>query len=297
MQDRPEPGMAVELEPGLTRVLAPNPSAFTFWGTNSYLLEDGDLSLIDPGPDDPVHLSALLRAIGDRQLARIVVTHAHRDHSLLAPALSQTTGAPVLAFGGPEAGQSGVMRGLAHAGLAGGGEGVDASFAPDRALADGETVGPFRALHTPGHMGNHLCLVWRDAVFTGDLVMGWSTSLVSPPDGDLTDFMASCRRLQSVPARVFHPGHGAPIAGPSTRLAELIAHREVREAQILAALAEAPGTVRELTARIYTGVALALLSAAERNVFAHLIDLTGRGLAHAEPRLSLTARYRATLTA
>ena len=146
-------------------------------------------------------------------------------------------------------------------------------------------------------MGNHLCLVWRDAVFTGDLVMGWSTSLVSPPDGDLTDFMASCRRLQSVPARVFHPGHGAPIARPSARLAELIAHREAREAQILAALAEAPGTVRELTARIYTDVALTLLPAAERNVFAHLIDLTGRGLAHAEPKLSLTARYRATLTA
>lgn len=291
MTNRPEPGVPEDLAPGLIRVLAPNPSTFTYWGTNSYLVDDGDLSLIDPGPQDRGHFEALMAALGGRPLARIVVTHAHRDHSPLAGVVAKATGAPVLAFGRAEAGRSAVMARLAAAGLTGGGEGIDAGFVPDRLLRDGDRAGPLRALHTPGHMGNHLCLLWRDVVFTGDLVMGWSTSIVSPPDGDLTDFMASCGRLQDIAAEVFHPGHGAPVCDPAARLADLIAHRKGRERQIRAALAEAPGTIPELAARIYTDVTPSLLPAAERNVFAHLIDLTGRGLAQPEPHLSATARF------
>ncbi len=283
------------MEDGIWRIVAPNPSPLTFRGTNSYLVEaGGERVLIDPGPDDPGHLAALLAAIGGRRLDRILVTHAHLDHSPLARPMAEATGAPVCAFGGPEAGRSAVMRRLAEGGLMGGGEGVDRDFRPDVILADGDRAGPFEAIHTPGHMGNHLCFALGDVVFSGDHVMGWATSLVSPPDGDLTDFMASCARLACRPARVFHPGHGDPVIDPAARLAWIVAHRREREAQIRAALRAGGGTVAALTAAIYTDVAAELLPAAGRNVLAHLVDLAGRGLARAVPELSAAASFEAT---
>ncbi len=291
----PVPGRPENIAPGLRRILAPNPSPMTFRGTNSYLIGDRELTLIDPGPDDPAHLDALLAAIGSARLARILVTHSHRDHSGLVPALARKTGAPVLAFGGAEAGRSAAMAALAAAGAAGGGEGVDAGFAPDRCLADGDRLvteaGSIEALHTPGHMGNHLSFAWNGAIFSGDLVMGWSSSLVSPPDGDLADFYRSCARLRARPERVFFPAHGAPVTEPVARIDALVAHRRSREAQILAALAEGPDDLAGLTARIYHDTDRALWPAASRNLLAHLVDLEGRGLAAATPSLSPRAAF------
>lgn len=285
--------MAEELEPGVRRVLAPNPSPMTFRGTNTYLLGEGDVAVLDPGPDDPAHLAAILGALrpGER-VAQILLTHSHVDHSALVPALKAATGAPVLAFGDSTAGRRGDIARLQGIG---GGEGIDAGFRPDVTLADGEAVGgagwSLAALHTPGHMGNHLCFALGDAVFTGDHVMGWATSMVSPPDGDLGAFMASLEKLLPRADRVFYPAHGDPVTAPQARVAELIAHRRRREAQILAELEKAPHDAGGLAAAIYTDVPPALLPAATRNVMAHLIDLTDRNIVAPDRGLALDARF------
>ena len=289
----PPIGVAETLAPGLRRIVAPNPSPMTYRGTNTYVLGTTRLAIIDPGPMSEAHLDRLL-ALGP--VSHIIVTHAHVDHSPLARPLSEATGAQVYAFGAAGAGRSPVMQSLAALGLAGGGEGIDTDFEPDHALADGETITgdgwELTALHTPGHIGNHLCLAWGDACFTADHVMGWASSLVSPPDGDLTDFMASCARLSQHAWRVFYPGHGAPIDDPRARLNWLIAHRKGREAQILHALSDGPTTAHDLAKAIYTETPAALLAAAERNVLAHLIDLMGRGLAAHDGALSAGAVFR-----
>jgi glyoxylase-like metal-dependent hydrolase (beta-lactamase superfamily II) len=277
----PVPGAPVALFPGLVRLTAPNPSPMTFTGTTSYILGDSRPLVIDPGPDDPRHLEALLTALAGRRPEAIVVTHAHRDHSALAPALRQATGAPVLAFGPAGAGQSAVMRDLAKRGLSAAGEGADAGFVPDVTLADGDTLafdgGRITALHTPGHFGNHLCLAWGESLFTGDHVMGWSTSIVVPPEGDMADYRASLRRLSQGRWTTALPGHGAPIPDPAARIAELIAHRAAREAAILTALAAGPADLMTLTRRAYADLAPALLPMAAQNALAHLIELAGQG--------------------
>lgn len=277
----PRPPVAERLEPGLRRVLAPNPSALTYWGTNTYVLGEGAVAVIDPGPADPAHLEAILAVLapGER-VAQIVVTHAHMDHSPLARPLAQRTGAPVLAFGDA---QAGLNPALARLGASlGSSEGVDRGFAPDAVLADGEVLGgdgwQLRALHTPGHLGNHICLVWDDIVFSGDHVMGWSTSIVSPPDGDMGAYMASLGLLATVPARRLMPGHGQPVETPAERIAELTTHRRGREAQVIAALAAGPATPDDIARRCYTDIPAPLLPAAARNVLAHLLDLQSRNL-------------------
>lgn len=293
----PRPGQAVTLSAGLRRVLAPNPSPMTYRGTNTYLVGERDIAAIDPGPLSEAHLAAILGALESGQrISHILVTHTHLDHSPLAAPLSQKTGAPILAFGGPDAGRSEVMTQLARDGLSGGGEGIDKEFRPDTQLSDGEFVHgddwTLEVIHTPGHLGNHIALAWGDICFTADHVMGWASSLVSPPDGDLTDFMAACHKLRERDWSVFHAGHGAPITDPDARLEWLIKHRLGREAQILTALEDREATVKDLTRRVYTDTPDALLPAAERNVFAHLIDLTNRSLVSADPKLSVTAKFR-----
>lgn len=301
MAERAEPGIVERLEPGLRRILAPNPSAMTERGTNTYILGEGRVAVIDPGPEDAAHLRALLDAVSGERVSHILVTHAHRDHSALAAPLARATGAPVFAFGDAGAGRSEAMRRLAARGLSGGGEGVDAGFVPDEIVADGAAIEGdgwrLEALWTPGHFGNHLCFGWGDRWFTGDLAMGWSSSLISPPDGDVTQFMASCERLAARlspgRAQVLHAGHGAPVRDPSGRLAWLLDHRRGREAQILAALGEGPATLPALARRVYADLAPALLPAAERNVLAHLVDLHGRDLATARPDLDAGATFAA----
>lgn len=291
----PVPGKPLRLAQDLSLLLAPNPSPMTHMGTNTYLVGTNELTIIDPGPNNPAHLAALLDAISGRPVSHILLTHSHLDHSPLAAPLSQATGAAIYAFGDSTSGRSPVMAQLANEGLAGGGEGIDHDFAPDHLLSDNAAIhgdwGKIIALHTPGHIGNHLCFAWRDVVFTGDHVMGWASSLVSPPDGDLTDFMASCQRLKTVNAKLYYPGHGAPIFDPLARLEWLIGHRLSREAQILDALQANPSTPADITAAVYRDVSPALLPAAQRNVFAHLIDLHGRGKVAATPQLSATAVF------
>ena len=293
--EMPVYGQPVQMQPGLVRIVAPNPSAMTHWGTNTYVLGTHDLCIMDPGPDDPVHLAALLAHIDGRRVSHIVVTHSHLDHSGLSVALSRATGARVLAFGHSSAGRSAVMSAFDHAT---GGEGVDHAFAPDRTLPDGAVLaGPdwqLSVLHTPGHMGNHICLQCDNVIFSGDLVMGWASSMVSPPDGDLTDFRASCRRLAAVGAARLYPGHGAPVLQPAARIGWLLNHRMAREAQILAALAQGPQTVAALTATVYTDTPPALHPAVARNVLAHLVDLVGRNLVTATPALRADAVFART---
>lgn len=292
----PKVGQADTVAPGLRRILAPNASPMTYTGTNTYLLGTRDIAVIDPGPPDDQHLAAILDALEAHQrISHIFVTHSHIDHSPLAMVLAQITGTKVHAFGNSQAGRAPVMASFSDLG---GGEGIDETFLPDVTLAhEAEVSGSnwtLSALHTPGHMGNHLCFHWHQgrALFSGDLVMGWATSMVSPPDGHLTDFMTSLEMLALRQTDdIYFPGHGTPIEDPAARLTELLAHRRMREAQILKALSRAPQTPKQLTTSIYTEVTPALLPAAERNVVAHLIDLTERGLVKSEEKLNVTSRF------
>jgi glyoxylase-like metal-dependent hydrolase (beta-lactamase superfamily II) len=292
----PPIGIAQMLEPGVRRIVAPNPSPMTYRGTNTYLLGTRDIAVIDPGPLSNAHLAAILSALtAGQRITHILVTHAHLDHSPLAALLSARTGAPVYGFGPAEAGRSPVMHKLAQSGIVGGGEGIDHTFSPDHPLKDGARLAgsdwDIDVLHTPGHIGNHLCLGWNDICFTADHVMGWASSLVSPPDGDLTDFMASCHKLKARNWRVFFPGHGAQIDEPADRLDWLIRHRLAREAAILAHLQSGPVDAATLSARIYTDIPSALLPAAARNVLAHLVDLKGKSQVSHHGPLSESTRF------
>lgn len=293
----PPIGIPEELAPGIRRIVAPNPSPMTYRGTNTYLVGTGALAVIDPGPMIKDHLDAILAACGPtQQITDIIVSHTHLDHSPLARPLSDLTGAPVRAFGTATAGRSDIMKTLASSGLSGGGEGIDAAFVPNVTLTDGQVITgdgwQLEVIHTPGHLGNHICLALGDICFTADHVMGWASSLVSPPDGDLTDFMASCARLQERTWRSFLPGHGAVIEYPHDRLTWLITHRKSREAAILDALSQAPATASMLTRAIYIDTPPALLRAAERNVLAHLIDLAGNSRIEALGALDESVTFR-----
>lgn len=287
-----------ELEPGLRRITAPNPSPMTLAGTNTYVIGTGRVAVVDPGPADPAHVAAILAGLarGER-VSHILVTHAHLDHSPGARLLAEATGAPVLAFGPPDAGRSAVMAELAARGMAGGGEGVDRAFVPDAILTDEAELSDgdwsLRALHTPGHFCNHLCFAIGDAVLSGDHVMGWASTLISPPDGDLGDYFRALARLDAAGARVLYPGHGEPVTDPAARIAELAAHRHARSAQILQVLAAGPASIEALTGAIYTGTPAALIPAAARNVFAHLVEMSLQNQVAAEGPLSPAARFHA----
>ncbi len=282
-------------DPPIRLLRADNPSPLTGTGTNTWLVGSTALAVIDPGPDDPAHLAAILAAVRPGQrISHILVTHAHRDHSALAPRLAEASGAPVLAFGTATDGRSPLMARLA-ATLPAQGEGLDTVFVPDQRLADGDVVsGPdwtLTALHTPGHLGGHLCLALGELLFSGDHVMGWSTSIVSPPDGDMGAYMDSLHRLTAQRWQRFLPGHGDTVERPADRLEELITHRRQRERQILQALADGPARIPTLTARIYHDIPRALLPAAERNVFAHLIDLASRNMVRPQSALHPEAEF------
>lgn len=291
-----QPGLVQQLEPGLRRVIAPNPSPLTGQGTNTWILGQGDVVIVDPGPADPAHLAALAAALRGEEVAAILVTHAHADHSALAADLAEATGAAIHAFGPAGSGISPVMAALAARGLVGGGEGVDADFREDVTLGDGAVLSvaglTLRAIHTPGHMGGHLCFAHGNALFSGDHVMGWSTSLVSPPEGDMGAYVASLERLAGAKWRVFYPGHGEPVADPDARLAELIAHRKAREAAILAALALGPADVAGLVSRIYIDTPAALHPAARRNVLSHLVDMAQKSMVSPAGQVSANAIWR-----
>ena len=291
------------MQDGLLRVLAPNPSPMTEAGTNSYVLGAGrDVAVVDPGPDDSAHRTALMAAVAGRTVRAIVVTHPHLDHSQGAAALGRATGARVHAFGPAGTGRSATMRQLARTAPAlAGGEGVDGAFRPDVALADGATLSgdgwTLRAHWTPGHMSPHLTLVWRegDAAFTGDTVMGWASTMISPPDGDVGQFLSSMDRMAGLGVARFLPGHGAPVEDPAARCRDLRDHRLAREAAILAAIPSGGGRgggtdIAGIVGTVYGDTPAALRPAAARNVLAHLIRLVEHGRVRAD-RLAPDGTY------
>ena len=287
----------MELADGVWRVRAENPSPMTGSGTNTYVLHGPEGAVvIDPGPALPAHLAAVLAALRGAAVRAILVTHPHLDHSGLVAELKAVTGAQVYGFGGAQAGRSAVMQRLAAAGLSGGGEGVDAGFAPDVRVEDGAVLAlaglQIEAVHTPGHMGGHLCFALGPDLFSGDHVMGWASTLISPPDGDMRAYMTSLQRLALRQWRQFWPGHGEVISDPATRLTELTAHRRAREAAICAALKRGPAHPAELAAQLYTDTPSALLPAAARNILAHLIDLHDRNVVTTATALGPEAQFK-----
>ena len=267
-------GAMEQLSPLVRRVLARNPSPFTYTGTGTYIVGHGEVAVIDPGPADPAHLEAVARAIAGERLTEILITHTHMDHSPGAAPLKAMLG--------------GRIAGCAPLALADGGPradaGVDAGYAPDRVLADGEGVaGPgwtLRAVATPGHTSNHLCfgLEQEKALFSGDHVMGWSTSVVSPPDGDMAAYMQSLARLLDRDDAIYYPTHGPAVTEPKRLVKGMIAHRRQRERQVLDLLADGAGTIDAMVESMYAMVDRRLWPAAGRSVLAHLIDLEGRGI-------------------
>ena len=261
-----------QVELGIARLLAHNPSPFTFTGTQSYLVGTREVAVIDPGPDLPEHVDAIVAALGGRRLVAIVCTHTHRDHSPASRPLAAATGAPII--------------GCAALSLASVGPRADASFdgdyRPDRVLGDGEAImidgEPLTAVATPGHTSNHLCFAYRDVLFTGDHVMGWSTSVVVPPDGDMGDYMASLDKLRGRDDRIYFPAHGPAVLKPQQLVRGMLGHRMQRERQILKRLAEGDRTVEQIVAAAYPGLDPRLVPAAGGSVAAHLLDLERRGM-------------------
>ena len=266
----------------ITCILAPNPSPMTFKGTNTYIIDDGELAIIDPGPLNEEHFGNILDIISSRPVKYIFLTHSHVDHSLLAKKLSAELNTPIYGYGPSNAGLSSTMLSLIRNGYESSSEGIDYQFKPDQLVKNNQkfklndTV--ISAIYTPGHMGNHHCFQYGKILFSGDHVMGWATSMVSPPYGDLTQFMASCRLLESKEFALLLPGHGDPVESPRKRLKFLINHRLERESQIKEAIRETPLTAIEITKIVYTDIDNSLIPAATRNVFAHLIDLSERQL-------------------
>jgi glyoxylase-like metal-dependent hydrolase (beta-lactamase superfamily II) len=260
------------LETGIARVLAHNPSAFTFTGTQTYLLGDAELAVIDPGPNEAKHLDALQQAIGGRRVVAIMCTHTHRDHSPAARPLAERTGAPIM--------------GCAPLTLESVGPRADASFdgdyLPDRILSDGEAITvdghAVTAVGTPGHTSNHLCFAYRGALLTGDHVMGWSTTVVVPPDGDMAHYMASLDKLRGRQDRIYFPAHGPAVQKPQQYVRHLMGHRMQREKQILRLVGEQPRTIPDIVANAYPGLDPRLVGAAGGSVLAHLVDLQRREL-------------------
>ncbi|MEM8790405.1 MAG: MBL fold metallo-hydrolase [Pseudomonadota bacterium] len=283
----------------LRRLTCPNASPMTFTGTQTYLIGSGEIAVVDPGPADQDHLGRLVAGIeaGER-ITHILITHSHVDHSPGARWLSERTGAEIIAFGPHGAAISPVMRDLAGTTQIGGGEGGDVAFKPDRTVADGDMISHgdwvMRARHTPGHLSNHLCfdVEGSGVVLTGDTVMGWATTLVSPPDGDMRAFLASLDKLEGLEATVFLPGHGHAVSDPGGMIVHQRQHRMARAEQVLRALEEGPADVVSLTRRIYTDIDPALLPAAERNVLSTIIWQMEIGRVVPEGPFSATARFQ-----
>lgn len=269
--------IAEQVSPLIRRVLARNASPFSYTGTQTYIIGTGEVAVIDPGPygDDPAHVGALVRILEGERIAAILCTHTHRDHSPAAAPLKAATGAPVIGCAPLVLSDDGPRADA----------GFDPTYAPDRVLADGETLsGPgwsLTALHTPGHTSNHLCyaLPQEKALFTGDHVMGWSTTVVSPPDGDMTDYMASLALLLERDDQTYYPAHGKPVDSPQRLVRGMMGHRKQREGQILRLLERGVGAIPAMVSEMYKGIDPRLHGAAGRSVLAHLIDLERRGFA------------------
>lgn len=267
----PPYGAVIAAHPLVRRVVANNPGPMTCHGTSTWIVGQGRVAVIDPGPDDAAHRRALIEALAGETVTHVLVTHGHHDHSAGAASFAAAVGAATHGFGRPHSART-VAVGAGHP-----------PFLPDEQLGDGAVIeGPgwrLEAVHTPGHASDHLCFALRGEglLFSGDHVMGWSTSMVSPPDGDMAAYMASLRRLLARDEAVFLPGHGPAITDPRGHVEALLAHRLAREAAVLAAVREGLSTPSAIVPRLYPDLAGPLVRAATRSVLAHLIKLAAEG--------------------
>ena len=282
-------GQVATLTPLVRRLIAPNAGPFTFTGTCSYIVGRGRVAVIDPGPDDAGHIETLLAATSGETIAHILVTHTHRDHSPGARLLRDRTGAPIVGCARHvpiEHSTSGRLD-ASH----------DLDHAPDQLMVDGDTFEgdgfTLTAVHTPGHASNHLCFALNEekTLFSGDHVMAWSTSIVAPPDGVMSDYMASLDRLRARDDTTFWPGHGGPVREPGRYMRALASHRRLRESAIVGAVGAGDRTIPAIVARIYDGLDPRLTNAAGLSVLAHLEDLVARGRVRADGPATLTAIY------
>jgi len=289
------PGRVAEVAPGVRAVVASNPGPFTFKGTVSYIIGRGKVAILDPGPDDDAHIAALLDAVRGETVTDLFVTHTHRDHSPAVPKVKAATGATVYAQGPHR-----LARAL-HVGEAGRLDAsADMDFRPDIALADGDVVSgsgwTLEAVATPGHTANHMAYALKEAdlIFSGDHVMAWSTSIVAPPDGAMSDYMASLEKLARRSEPIYLPGHGGPVREAPRFVRAYIRHRHAREASILRRLEKGAADIPTLVRAIYIGLDPRLTGAASLSVLAHLEDLVARGMVATEGPPSIGGLYRLT---
>jgi glyoxylase-like metal-dependent hydrolase (beta-lactamase superfamily II) len=287
------PGDVDQVAPGVRRIVANNPGPFTFKGTVSYIVGRGRVAIIDPGPDDPRHIAALLNALRGETVTHVFVTHTHRDHSPAVPAVKAATGAQVLAEG-PHRPARPLYIGEAKRPEASN----DLDFRPDRRLADGEVIfgdgWTIEAVTTPGHTANHMAFALREAnaLFSGDHVMAWSTSIVAPPDGAMSDYMVSLEKLARRAESTYFPGHGGAVRDAQHYVQSYIRHRQGREASILHRLGKGSADIPTLVRAIYIGIDPRLVGAAGLSVLAHLEDLVARGIVVTEGPPSIAGTYR-----
>ena len=308
-ENTPSYGIVEKISPMVQRVVAKNPSKFTYFGTGTYIIGNPngtDLAVIDPGPADDDHLSALLTAIGNRTVSHILITHTHSDHSPAAEDLKRITSAPTYGFGphptlerkSKERGHDASLVLNEESSFENQENEGDINFVPDLELTDGDVLTghgfTFEVLHTPGHISNHLCFALEEesTLFTGDHVMGWSTTVIPAPDGNLSHYMKNLRRLLERREKIFRPTHGPSIKNPIPFVKNLINHRENRTEQILAAIKKEPKTVGMLVTDLYSEIDKNLHKAAAGSVYAHLIDLARIGIVAAEPDISTDAEWK-----
>lgn len=287
------PGQVEEVAPGVRRLLCDNPSPFTFKGTVSYIVGRGEVAIIDPGPDDPRHIAALLDAVRNESVTHVFVTHTHVDHSPGAARVKEATGAPTFAEGPHRAArpiQIGEAKRLEAS--------ADSDFAPDHPLSDGEVIAcngfAVEAIATPGHTANHMAFALQGTglLFSGDHVMAWNTSIIAPPDGAMSDYMHSLDKLLHRSERVYLPGHGGVVRDAPDFVRQYIAHRHAREAAILATLHGGEAAIPELVRAIYVGLDPRLEGAAGLSVLAHLEDLVARGFVATDGPPAIASVYR-----
>jgi glyoxylase-like metal-dependent hydrolase (beta-lactamase superfamily II) len=285
-----EYGRLTEVAPNVRRIVARNASAFTYHGTGTYVIGRGKVAVIDPGPLDQAHVDALLRELGGEQITHMLVTHTHNDHSPATRLLKQHCEAPTYAFSAHGEGRYGAGAEIE--------EGADRQFAPDIKVSDGDVIAcdgfDVECVYTPGHALNHMCfaLPKERVLFSGDHVMGWSTTVVSPPDGDMGDYLSSLHKLLARDDQKLLPTHGTAIDDPQAFVQSLIEHRKGREQQVIAELKNGPSTIPAMVPRMYKDVPAFLHPAAERSVYAHVLHMHERGLVACDGEPLLSSEYQ-----
>ena len=284
-----EYGVMVQVSPMIRRIVANNPGPYTFKGTGTYIIGSGKVAVIDPGPMDEDHVDALMTALEGEEITHQLITHTHSDHSPAAKLIKARTGTKTYGFGPHGSGVH--SKGLIVE------TGGDMQFVPDIDLIDGDVIKgdnwTVNCIHTPGHTSNHVCfhLAEENVLFSGDHVMGWSTTVVSPPDGNMSEYINSLRKLAERNDRIYYPTHGAPIERPQKFVRAITIHRKMRESQILDCIDKEILTISLMVEKMYKRLDHRLLGAAQRSIFAHIIDLSNRGIIKSEEGISISSAY------